>query len=152
MNINESLSEFQLITTNIIDVHISNNLPPKLTDLKLKRSFDLDYDISDISDIEVVNKKFARIILQFTIFTIDTDNDNKLLDFNVAIEGIFSAPIDIDENVFIKMLELNGLTALYGVARGHISVLSSAVTNSEKINLPMINIPKLVEKKHKETD
>ena len=144
MDIKKVSSDFQFHTSNISHVKIDNNMLSVSENPNISRSFDVNYEISKIAEIET--RRYATISLLFDINV--TDSDNNLLSFKINIEGIFSVSSEIDESSFIEMLELNGLTALYGVSRGHISTISSTITDVEKITLPLINIRRLVELKH----
>ena len=77
-----------------------------------------------------------------------TQNDEVLIDADMVIHGLFSASSEISKDLFGKMLELNGITALYGILRGKLTAVSSLICPEEIINLPMINVSKLIEMHH----
>ncbi|MGN0182915.1 MAG: hypothetical protein ACI4DP_10995 [Candidatus Ornithomonoglobus sp.] len=150
MDISNEISTFQFISSDVTNVDIQNNLffcnLPKDT---WQRTFDVDYDIEYVSN---ENNRWSGILgLTFSLSIDSSENDERIFSFKISVKGVFVAPISMTQEEFEGMLELNGLTALYSVARGTIASISSDVTNFERILLPMLNIKKLVDKKHSET-
>ena len=58
----------------------------------------------------------------------------------MAIEGCFNAPSEMGEETFKNMLEVNGITSLYSIARGFVQSTSSQTLLTGSVLLPMINV------------
>lgn len=59
---------------------------------------------------------------------------------DLLIEGAFSAPSSIEEEVFKKLLLINGAAALYSIARSKVEGITAMTFQSGKLELPMVNI------------
>lgn len=136
-------SPFQFLRNDITNIKFKNKLYIAPNDATLSRRFDIDYKIGEIKTEN--DKKYAVIGMFFNMIIEENETNEELLNFDLDLEGLFCAPADTTDDLFKAALELNGLTALYGVARGHISTISSSVTGIERITLPMINIKNLVD-------
>lgn len=58
----------------------------------------------------------------------------------MSIEGCFTAPDEIGEELFKKMLQINGITSLYSIARGFIQSTTSQTLMTGNVLLPMFNV------------
>ena len=94
------------------------------------------------------NLLFGILQLQINNVAEEKSTDRKL-SISLVIEGLFSFSGD-DEDVFRKMLFLNGNSTLYSIARAHIHSVTSMALNSGRVLLPMINFLKLAEEMEKE--
>ena len=59
---------------------------------------------------------------------------------DLSMQGCFAAPLDMEEEQFIQMLKLNGISSLYSIARGFIQSTTSQSLVSGSIILPMFNV------------
>ena len=59
---------------------------------------------------------------------------------DMTIEGCFNAPAQIGEDTFKGMLKVNGVTSLYGIARGFVQSTTSQTLLSGSVLLPMFNV------------
>lgn len=149
MNLKTATSDFQIVENNVLDIRINNRLFLYRTKKEnLERSFDFDYNIAHISKSN--NEWWGILEVMFNITTSTAENSERALDFSININGLFKAPDTMPERQFVTMLELNGLTALYGISRSTIASISSIALDEEKILLPMLNIRQIVELKHKQ--
>ncbi len=86
-------------------------------------------------------KRYGEVILKIHV---ELDNkkpepENKKGTLNLTIEGGFSAPEEMPEEEFGKMLRINGAAALYSIARAYlISVTSQSFIRGQVI-LPLAN-------------
>lgn len=135
-------SPFQLRQNNVLEFKFSNNEGILVNGENIKRVYDVDYDIVHIWE----NKESHLGIVELTIQAKRLiENNDKKFQLKLRVNGIFLAPLDMPKETFTHMLELNGVAALYNIARGKISSLSSLCYPSEPVTIPMINVNKLVE-------
>ncbi len=140
----ELLSDFTFVCSDVIKLNIDNNLSTYNGDAPLSRNFAIDYDISDITKVD--DKLYGAVILHLNLFM--HHEHNTFLRILADIKGVFKTSAETDIHIFEKMLELNGVTALYGVSRGIVTSISSVAFPTEVIRLPMLNINRLIQKKH----
>lgn len=149
MDLKKAASDFQIVENNVLNVRINNGIfLHREKKENLKRSFDVDYNIAHISKSD--NEWWGILEVMFNITASTLESNKGVLDFSISINGLFKAPDTMPEQQFVAMLELNGLTALYGVSRSIITAISSIALDEERIILPMLNIRQIVELKHRE--
>ena len=142
MDIKNISSPFQLLQNNVLEFKFSNNEGILLNRENIKRVYDTDYDIVRVWK----NEESHLGIVELTIRAKrSNENSDREFQLKLHINGIFLAPLDMPEETFTRMLEFNGVAALYNIARGKISSLSSLCYPSEPVTIPMINVNKLVE-------
>ncbi|MEG1470311.1 MAG: hypothetical protein RSC31_06670 [Anaerovoracaceae bacterium] len=61
----------------------------------------------------------------------------------MEIEGCFELESSNDENLLKEMLQINGSAALYSVARGIISSVTSHMCTNGTVLIPMLNMYEL---------
>ena len=59
---------------------------------------------------------------------------------DLLIEGAFSAPSSIEEEVLKKLLLINGAAAMYSIASSKVEGITAMTFQSGKLELPMVNI------------
>lgn len=149
MDLKKAASDFQIVENNVLNVRINNRIfLHRAKKENLKRSFDVDYNIAHVSKSD--NEWWGILEVMFNITASTLESNKGVLDFSISINGLFKAPDTMPEQQFVAMLELNGLTALYGVSRSIITAISSIALDEERIILPMLNIRQIVELKHRE--
>lgn len=148
VDLNVAKSPFTLIRSDILKFNIINDPLKIRNEDDVSRQFGIDYktEIIHTSDTQILGSLLLACGIDIT------QNDDTLLKIKINIRGIFSAPIEFTQEKFIQMLELNGITALYSILRGKVTSLSSLCCPEEIIDLPMININKLIQEKHKQND
>ena len=140
-------SKFQLIQSNVLEFTFENNQKLQPNNDDIIRRFNTDYSIP------YIDKRNSMHVGAIEL-TINVRRSYKSIDdrfkATLRVNGLFTAPIDsMDEDMFHNMLELNGTSALYGIARGKLAALSSQCYPEEPLLLPMINVNKLVSEHHK---
>ena len=139
-------SPFQLLQNNVLEFTFSNNETICLDNEDVQRVCNTEYNIVKV---EKSNSSHLGAI-ELTIEAKRLIKKNNCgFSLKLCINGIFSAPLDMPEEIFCRMLELNGIAALYSIARGKISSLASLCYPSEPVIIPMINVNKLVKQKNK---
>lgn len=113
-------------------------------------SIGADYEISKVKLMNESNS--AQLDLKLLV---EGKYENKsVFTIKMVMTGNFSASnIEIDDEKFTKMLEINGLTTLMQLSRAYITTVTALSGFGRPINFPMVNVLKLVEmKKNKAPD
>lgn len=105
----------------------------------------VDFKISNISDLD--GRLNAQINLLISLTGI-TDSDEKVFELNLDIMGIFEAnKLDIDEDKFIDMVKVNGISTLMQLSRAYVTAATALSGFVVPINFPMINVIELIKLK-----
>ncbi len=131
------LSKFQIVGTSVKKLKIKNDFIIFDNNNNLKRKIDVSHEIISI-DILDERKTFFGILLLNIQASISSGKKKYVID--VSIEGCYEAPVELGEENFREMLQLNGITSLYSIARGFIQSVSSQTLASGSILLPMFNV------------
>lgn len=140
MNINEIVSDFQIIGHSIKALSIENDfIYMDSTDDNLQREFNVSYEMSDPFDPNLENDSIGGSVTLY----IDTRtfNDECTASVHLELEGGFILKGSKSVEQLNKMLSVNGCAALYSIGRGIISGITSqmAVDGTGTILLPLIN-------------
>ena len=84
-------------------------------------------------------KKIGHLRMQISA-KVYPENDRTPDSFCLTLEGLFSTSEETSDEEFVDLLNINGATALYSIARARIEEISSLTYAEGKIVLPMINI------------
>jgi len=109
-------------------------------------SIGADYEI-----LKIERNKGNHVAQMDLKLLIDGKYENKsVFTIEMIMTGNFSANYnEIDNQKFIKMLEVNGLTTLMQLSRAYITAVTALSGFGRPIHFPMVNILKLVEMKNK---
>lgn len=134
---NQYLSEFQIIGSSIKSLKIRNDFV-SLSDVEnIKRTIDVSHSVPIIELIDD-GETFSGIVLLQIKTTLSANKKKYTVD--LTIEGCFNAPAQIGEDTFKGMLKVNGVTSLYGIARGFVQSTTSQTLLSGSVLLPMFNV------------
>lgn len=141
MDTKKQESPFQFMGSRVLELHINNSyvtFDPSSDDCK---SVDITHQISDIIEHEKMLLGSVQLEVNVSISnSIDKENlSSKELILNMKIEGGFSATEEISKDEFEKMLHINGVAALYSIARGLIISITSQTLTSGQVVLPLLN-------------
>ena len=131
------ISAFQYLGSRITDVRIKNDFIELGNSNNIKKSIDVSHEIISIEEIN--NGESLSGVIKVNIKVIEKI-DNHKYNVTMSIEGCFAAPVEIGEDTFKKMLQINGITSLYSIARGFIQSTTSQTLMSGNILLPMFNV------------
>lgn len=134
---NKFLSAFQIVGSTIKSVKIRNDLLTLNNNNNVKRKIDISHLLGNIELLDDGKTLSGTIILNIKVNI--SENKKKYI-LEMSIEGCFNAPSEIGEETFKKMLEVNGITSLYSIARGFVQSTSSQTVLSGNVLLPMINV------------
>jgi len=142
-------SPFQLMDNRISKLEINNQLVSFNQECLIREISKLDYAITDIDE----SGDNLIGVLHLTIELKGKIDEKEAFSIILNIEGAFEGNKEnLNKEQFTKMLELNGSTALYSIARGIIISVSSLCVIDGQIRLPMINMYDLYDKKHKSVE
>jgi len=109
-----------------------------------------DYNISDISI--KANKYSARLDVLIELEG-TTGEEEHYFDVELDMMGVFHGDVNsMDEEKFIEMLKINGVSTLMQLCRAYITSITALSGFGKPINFPMVNIfelNKLKEEKKK---
>ena len=136
MDTKKCLAEFQIVGSRITHIKMKNDFVLLDSPDKTKKRLDLTHKV-----IEVVKdgQGSLRGILALQVNVVLTEGKTKF-QLSIEIEGCFSCPESTEEDKFQQMLEINGVTTLYGIARATIISLTAQTFMSGAVTLPMINV------------
>lgn len=148
MNIKDIAADFQIVGSRIVQMKIKNDFVFFDQMQEMKKKLDLKHSIADV----IVNDHHQfQGLLQLHISATTSIGKQKCA-VNMQIEGCFLADEAIGEKKFREMLCVNGITALYGLARANMSAISSQMFTHGNIVLPMINVMQYSENITKDKD
>lgn len=136
MNLNQISAKLNIVTTVVHTIN-ANCRMFKISNSN-KREFGLDIKCSKPTTTE--NAKYGKLLMQINVSVMQENTELTPDQFDLVIEGVFSAPADIADEEFMELLNVNGGAALYSIARSKIEAISSLVYAEGKILLPMVNI------------
>jgi len=136
MNTKKVEAAFQLLTAAVTSIDIKNTFFGYDERNPGKKEIDVGFIIRDVGYDEEKELRLGILDLKVVV-TSEVDDNNISLD--MEYRGVFSAPLDMEEDAFKKMLGINGCAALYSMARATISSISSQVFSIGNIVLPMVN-------------
>jgi len=134
---NQYLSDFQIIGSSIKSLKIENDFIGLSNDSNIERTLDVSHSVASIETINNGESFLGTILLNIKT---SASLDKKKYTVDLLIEGCFNAPAKVGENSFNGMLQVNGVTSLYSIARGFIQSTTSQTLVSGSILLPMFNV------------
>lgn len=135
---NEVLAKFQMIGSRIVSFSMKNDSISSEIIQRGKKKLDVSHEIISIENHE---SKSLIGVVQLHVF-VRVSLDKARFTVKLVLEGGFSAPEEMDRGLFEKMLSLNGIASLYGIARAQISTVTSLSFADGGIILPMIDVTK----------
>ena len=131
------MSAFQYAGSRITNLRIKNDFIDLIESNNVKKSIDVSHEILSINKIND-GKVFLGVIN--VNIKVTAKKEKKKYNVSMSIEGAFTAPVEIGEELFENMLQINGITSLYSVARGFIQSTTSQTLMSGNVLLPMFNV------------
>jgi len=143
MNSSEIKAKFQMIGNRIINLNIDNSfIYVDLEDDSIERSLDVSYELGEpfyFEDGILGGNVIMYIEVRF-------ESEDCLMEVHLEIEGCFSIDAGGTEEELKEMLSVSGTAALYSIARGIISGVTSQTCTNGTLLLPMINMFELRKK------
>jgi len=143
-------ADFQLIGNRIVQLKISNDFI--LVDVdettETKKGLNLSHQIINVqkdADGKLSGILSIRVKIRLT-------RGKEKCTADLTLEGCFNADSDLGEEKFRYMLEINGFSTLYSIARSILISVSSQTFAQGSIILPMINVLKYIESQKEDTE
>lgn len=136
-------ADFQLIGNRIVQLKINNDFISLDMDenTEIKKGLHLSHQIVSIK-VDPQGKLSGLLIIHIKV-KLTRGKEKCIVD--LMLEGCFNAESEMGEDKFRSMLEINGFSTLYGIARSTLISISSQTFNRGTIILPMINVFKYIE-------
>ena len=137
MDVKNVKANLQIIGTRIRKLDIENSYVfVELSDESINRELDLHYEIGDTFETED-NTLAMTLIMDIEAVIYDEEDRMKV---SIEIDGGFYIENSVDKELLEKMVTVNGSAALYSIARGIISSITSQVCTNGTVVLPMVNM------------
>lgn len=133
---NKILAQFQMLGSRIVSINLKNDFLSANCLDSGKKMLDLSHEIIGIDQQE--DNNFVGVIRLHVAVRVKEEKQKYSL--KIILEGGFLAPEEMGKEEFEKMLSINGLTALYGIARAQVRSISSQVFADGGVLLPMIDV------------
>lgn len=134
MEYNIIATGIELVGTTIKNITIENNM----VDVERDAKRNLGLNINEPRFEEVEGGYFSQMAIDFEIDIEQSEEQN--FKMKMSLEGAFLSEEGVDENIFKQLVELNGATAIIGIARGKIEAITANVFNNGKISIPFVNV------------
>lgn len=135
MDVKQIASNFQLIGSRIAELSVKNGFVTLNPSMKTKKDLELNHEIISI---EHRDEQLVGVIQLHLVVTL-SEGKNKIR-IKMKNEGCFVCNSEAGEERFEQMLLINGITALYGIARAQILSISSQFFAEGNVILPMVNV------------
>ena len=132
-------ADFQFIDHKIKRLEINNDF----SDLVRKLTYNLSLEVTDTPAIEENEQGdfVGSVSLTVKVVGKSSEQDDRCISVVLELEGgFFASKDDMSLEVFNKMLQLNGLTTMYSIARSIIISVSAQCCPNGQVRLPMLNM------------
>lgn len=141
MNINEIEANLQLVGTRVSKLNIENDFVFfNPLDESVIKEIDVSYETSEPYYMEDAPDSVAENLMMF--IRLNISNGTNTLHLELDIEGGFMLDCE-NEEMIKEMLPVNGVAAIYSIARGIVSSITSHICTKGTVLLPMINVIRL---------
>lgn len=145
INLNEVAAGLSYVGSSVKKCNIDNNIISLGADAKYEMR--LDFSTSILPQSVEEHLKRGRVLLNIRCDVTLEEVENVQTSIDFIIEGEFSTSTDTPDDKFNKMLMINGVSALYGIARSKLEVITAMTYHDGKISFPMINVLELLKQK-----
>lgn len=144
MNIDGIKADLQMIGSRIVRLDIKNDYAFfDLQDKDVTREIDVRYKLSDPFFPDEKEEVLAGSVMLYINVAVSNAENEILVD--LQMEGCFVSDSTNEENLR-TMVSVNGTAALYSIARGIISNITSQMCENGTIIIPMLNMYEMKEK------
>lgn len=136
-------ADFQLVSTRVVKFELETK---KEESDEIEVELKCDYDIGEIEE----NNEIYMGTVQFKVAFEGKKKNKKLFKIHIVYEGCFAGKKEkLGLEDFKNMLELNGIITLTHLTRSYIMSCTALAGFNPPLKLPLINVHKLREMKHK---
>ncbi len=137
MDLEKNFARFQFLDHRISELIVKNTIQNYDEDSVSGRTLDADFKVLHVGELEGQHTGLIQLYVNISLEM----RDDTALAIRVLMEGAFACPIaDINIEGFTRMLELNGTSALYSIARGLILSISAQTMNGVNVRIPLMNV------------
>lgn len=142
MEIEKIVSDFQMLGSRIKSFHMDNDFVRINSNRNIEKEIDTSYTTkSPMQFQDDENAPIAGLVtLMINIRVFDDEYEARL---SLETEGCFILKNSYDEKELEDMLAVNGTAALYSLARGFLSSVTSQMCMNGTITIPMVNTVEL---------
>lgn len=134
MELNLVTTGIELAGTTVKNISVENTIVD--IEKEAKRSFGININEPYFETIE--DSIFSQMTIEFEI-EIEQSEDQKFK-MKMVLEGAFLSRGKIEEKDFKQLVEVNGASAIIGIARGKIEAFTSNIFNNGKVVIPFVNV------------
>lgn len=152
MNTNEFKADFQLLDSNVASFVFENKFICIEDDMDLDRQIDVEYSTDRLEDYKEYRMGTVTLNVKFSIKEKEDEakDQRRSCIGDLEISGLFCAQSEsIEDDLFNKMLEVNGCATMISLVRAFIISVSAQSIGTGKIILPLLNINQMHEKLEK---
>ena len=131
------ISDFQIIGSSVKKLKLQNSFVVLTDDDSIRRTIDISHFITSVENVDGGKTLSGLLTLNVKL---NVTADKKKYSLDMAIEGCFEASCEMGEEKFREMLQVNGVTSLYSIARGFVQSITAQTLVSGSILLPMVNV------------
>ena len=131
------MASFQILGSRIVSLYVKNDSLSSGVISIGRKNLEISHEIVSAEEKEDAFLGVIRLHVSVKVKHGKTGYTLKLV-----LEGGFSAPQEMGEELFRKMLSINGIASLYGIARAHICSISSQSFTDGSVMLPMLDVTK----------
>jgi preprotein translocase subunit SecB len=142
MDIEKIKASFQLMASHITKFQLDNDFYYYNSLIDAERKIDVSYILQDITKDEETGEHYGTIVLNLMI---SVESDKSEFQMEICSSGTFSADAELSDEVFRRMLTLNGCSVLYTLTRAKIASVTSQIFEDGCIMLPLVNFVKFRE-------
>ncbi len=129
---------FQMIANTIAKINVTNTINNISNTQDLHRSFSIN--VKDLYIEEHEEYKSAGLDVEIITLIEEKNTESpKKFEMQLIITGIFKDLAETPNEEFEEKLKLNGVAALYSIARGCVTNISSQTLAEGKVVLPLVN-------------
>ena len=147
---NEICAGLNYVGSSIKECRIDNCLTIPGSDAQYQ--LQLDYEFGEQRKDQRQGLQFGRLLLHIQCKVTVENAEHLKSEMAFTIEGEFCAKDSMPEYDFNQLLLVNGISALYSIARSKAEVISAMVYHRGKISLPMINVIELIKLKQSQSE
>lgn len=144
MDIEKIKASFQLLASHITKFSLDNGFYYYNSLTEAERKIDVSYALQGIKKDEETGEHYGTIELNLVI---SVESEKSEFQMEICSSGLFSADDELPDEVFRKMLTLNGCSVLYTLTRAKVASVTSQIFEDGCVMLPLVNFVKFRELK-----
>jgi hypothetical protein len=148
IKLDEIVSGFSYVGSSVKECKILNSIVSLGPDAQYSLELDFSTMLLPLNKEDPFRR--GRVLLSIGCKVRSEADEDAKTDIDFVIEGEFSVSNEMSDEAFTKMLMVNGVSALYGIARSKLEVITALTYHQGKISFPMINVLELLKEKQEQ--